>query len=57
MVEFSAGYKDIAKRKQEELERSMSPKAVAVARGMFSHFEKSATRAPETPKPAEKEAA
>jgi len=57
MVEFSSGYKDNARRKQEALEKVMSPKARAVARGLFGHFEKTTTKIPPAAKPAEDEAA
>lgn len=58
MVEFSAGYKDNARKKQEAIEQSMTPQARAVARGLFGHFEKSSTKTTSAaPKPPENEAA
>lgn len=46
MVEYSAGYKEKARRKLEALDSAMSVKARGVARGLTSHFEKSSTKTP-----------
>jgi hypothetical protein len=51
-VEFSKGYKEQARKRLEELERSMTPQALAVARLLEYDFRNSYTKfEPETPKP------
>ncbi|HZZ31431.1 MAG TPA: hypothetical protein VFE10_05500 [Phenylobacterium sp.] len=57
MVEFSNGYKDNARRKQEALEKGMTQKGVAVARGLFGHFDKSSTKTSTERKAGQEEAA